>query len=143
MHIHISPVLEIRMNGHGGHAADAEYRLEQARPRTQVGDLPKEFHGVPLRLQRIVFRAVPFQHDGFSLDFRGFRILVAGNDLAGHGDGTADVQCLDIVKPGYVIVIHHLRIAETGSVEEIDEPHILLFPMIPDPSLQRNALSLQ
>ena len=143
MHIHISPVLEIRMDCHGGNAADAEYRLEQAGPRTQVSDFPQEFHGVPLRLQRIVLRAVPFQHDGFRLDFRSFRILVAGDDLSGYGDGAADMQRLDLIKPGHIIVIHHLRISEAGSVEEIDEPHIFLFPMIPDPSLQCNALSLQ
>ena len=143
MDVHISPVLEIGVDRHGRHAADAEHRLEQPRSRPQVGDLPQEFEGVLLGLQRIILRAVPFQLDSQRLDLRRLRIPVAGHHLPGHAHGAADVEALDLLEIRDIVIVDHLGILKAGSVEKVDEPHVLLLPVVADPSLQGNLLPLQ
>ena len=143
MDIDISPVLKIRMNRHGRHGTNAENGLEQAGAGTEIGDLPQEFHRMPLRLQGVILRAVSFQHNGGSLNLRRSGILVAGHHLAGDRHGAAHPKGLRFLKASQRIVIHHLRIAKTGPVKEINETDILLLPVVPDPALQRNFLPLQ
>ena len=40
-------------------------------------------------------------------------------------------------------VINHLRILKAGTVKEVDEAHVLLLAVIPNPSPQQNLLSGQ
>jgi len=60
------------------------------------------------------------------------------------------VQRLNLLEVGDVLVVYHLRVLEAHPVKEVDEPHVLLFPVVPDPSpqghfgpLQRGQLFLQ
>ena len=143
MDVNIAPVLEIGVDGHSRHGTYAENSLEQTGPRAEIGDLPQEFHRVTLGLERIILGAVTLQNNGGGLNLRGFRILVAGDDLTGHGDSATYPQRLGGFETFQIVVIHHLGIAKAGSVEKVDEAHVLLLPVIADPTLQGHFLSLQ
>ena len=91
----------------------------------------------------MVLRAVALKRDGAGLDFRGFRILVAGDDFAGHLHRAADPKGLHRFEVRQGIIVHHLRILEAGSVKEVHEAHILLLAMVADPAKQGHFLTLQ
>ncbi len=143
VHIDIAAVLEIGVDGHGSHGTDAEDRLEQTGPRTQIGDFTEELNRVALGLKRIVLRAVAFERDAGGLHFRRSRILVGGDHFADNRDGGTDMDGADCGKICDRIIIDDLRILEAGSVIKINETNILLLAVAADPSLQTDLCSLQ
>ena len=107
------------MNGRGRCAADAEYGLEQARARPEIGDLPQEFNRVPLGLQRVVLRAVALQRNALRMQLQPSARRPAQH--AAGADRRARAQILYLRKAGRVLVVDDLDSLHRRTVEKVHE----------------------
>ena len=112
-----SSLVEVLVDGVLQPVAQAEDRIEGARPEAQVGLLPEELHGVALHLDGVHLRISVAQHlDAGHVHLGGLTGALAFHQLAFCANGGTRGQAL---QQGFVrafAVEDKLEVAQAGSV---------------------------
>ena len=128
------PILEELVDGHGGKAADAEYRLEGVGAGTQMVDGAQELHGVALGLEGVVAGGGAFHRDLLGLNLKGLLGVRGENQRAANDQGGADVDFGNLLEIFQGVVIHHLHGGEISTVVQDDKAKLLAAPAVSHPA---------
>ncbi len=144
VHIDITILLEVLMDGSREDGAHVEYRVEGVRAQTDVRHGAQELERMALLLKRVVRGAVAEEFDLGRVDLHAAFLVDGGrHDRAGHAKRDAKAQelrqCIALREFGFID--DDLDVLERGAVVEFGERHGLGVARCTDPAADGDLLA--